>query len=230
MIRLLIVVLFALVLSACTEPRERMMPDNIAQWEADKDFQSALAALTLEEQNLLSTYLIRVEADQLAGKAPPRNMTIGEAISEQLIWVDQWQERRQLQNARKLAAIKYKRDYLSRVEVVGFEVLEQAAIQGAGAQKIFCGLIVNKGDKPLCDVQLTVYFLDKYGYEISEVIYNPLQVQTDSEIAGNSTLQPNEKIEFNYQFSGDLPDNWTGMASAFVTDIAFAEESVAIEN
>lgn len=230
MIRIVIFLLFVLLISACTEPRERMLPNDISQWETDKDLQSALAELTLEEQNLLATYLIRIEAELLAGNAPPENMTIGEAINVQLIWVDQWQKQRRIQQEKLLAEKNYLRSYLSRVEVADFKVLEQHVAGEAVTQKSFVGSIINKGDKPLYNVQLTIYYLDKFGNELSEVSYKPVEEQADLKNADHLALHPSEKVDFNFQVKGDIPANWTGMASATVTSIEFSEVSESIEN
>lgn len=230
MIRLFMVVLLTLLLTACNEPREKLLPKDVSQWETDRDFQSAVSKLTLEEQDLLATYLIRIEANLLAGEAPPENMTIGDAIREQLVFVDQWQEKRQRQKDLERAAAQKVQNYLDRVEVVSFNVLDQPAKEGGGAQKVFCGTIVNKGDRCLCDVQLTVYFLDKFGNEISAINFKPVQSQPEPEGEVRQILQPHEKIAFNYPVTEGAPANWNGMASAIVTDVAFSAEDAATKN
>jgi len=231
MIRLLMLMLLVVLLPACsTEPRERMLPADATQWETDKKFQAAVAELTFEEQNVLATYLVRMEAAQLAGEALPPRMTIGEAIQAQLSFDDQWQELRQERVNNERAEKIYLHNYLPQVEVVGFDVRDQPIAEGAGMQKVFCGTIVNNGDRPLCDVQLTVYFLDKFGNEVSSVNYKPVTAQADPEVEARHSLQPHERIAFNYPVSEDAPPNWPGMASAMVTSIAFQEEGAEVAN
>lgn len=230
MMRLVVVILLALILSACSgDPRERLLPETLTEWETDGDFQDAIAELTLEEQDLLATYLMRMEANRLAGEPMPARMTIREAVKDQLQFVAQWQERKQAEKDEARAAAMQIRNYLARVEVVGFNVVEQASPGGGGPQRVFCGSIINKGNRPLSDVQLTIYFLDKYGHEVSEVNYRPVQEQ-EAGAGGSNCLLPEAQIRFNYPAPEDAPADWPGMASAMVTNIAFAQDAAGITN
>jgi len=57
-------------------------------------------------------------------------------------------------------------------------------------------------------------------------------VQAQTELLGEArrNLQPNERIKFNYPATEGVPPNWTGMASAIVSDVAFSEEVARVEN
>ena len=91
MSRLLVILLMVSMVLACSDPRETMLPQNLQQWETDQNFRSSLTKLTLEEQRIISTYLMRVTLEQLQGESVSYNMTIAEAIEEQQIWVGEWQ-------------------------------------------------------------------------------------------------------------------------------------------
>lgn len=231
MYRVLFALLLVFLLTACSEePRKMMLPTDISLWETDADFQDALSQLTLEEQNLLSTYLIRIEAEQLAGNPPPRQMTIGEAVHTQQLWVDQFQERQRIERRKLQAEKTYLRDYLTLVEVTGFQVVEQILPGSKTPQVCFVGTITNKGDKPLSEVQLTVSYLDKFGHDLSTVQYMPVASLSDSDAGQQDILPPSGRTKFTFPAAGEIPPDWNGMASAIVTAIEFKATTTASHN
>mgnify|MGYP003653547970 CR=1 FL=1 len=87
------------------------------------------------------------------------------------------------------------------------------------------GTIVNKGDKSLKRVVVTVYFLDKNDTAIGEEDFIPVRASGFSYSYGedNKPLKPNYVKDFEYPVEHIAPSSWSKKATAKVTDIEFVE-------
>ncbi len=232
MYRLILVVLLAIVMAACTEPRQTRLPDNLEQWETDREFQEAVRELTLEEQNILKTYLIRVTMDQLNGVEVPKGQTIAEAIAAQEVYIEAWRKQDEARKAEERARARFKDAYMEQqVGLVDFKVKEKRLNGGDGIRRIVSGALVNNGDRPLSDVRVTVSFRDMKGFTITEKTYAPIEILNGlKEDAEPFVFEPKKRIVFNYPVVDEVAPGWGGLATAMVTDIVFHEAAQATAN
>ncbi|SMC20388.1 hypothetical protein SAMN02745857_00933 [Andreprevotia lacus DSM 23236] len=85
--RILIAAATALLLAACSNPHDVVIPKDMSQW--DSTLKSATEKLPDEEKKLLAGYLVRTKlAEAFSGKTSDDKVTIGEAIEAQRKWMD----------------------------------------------------------------------------------------------------------------------------------------------
>ena len=84
MLKRLFVWSFALVLlAACANPKQTVLPQDTSKWEAE--LKPTLEKLTTEDKELLAGYLVRLKLGEAfgVGAALPIGITVGEAIENQ---------------------------------------------------------------------------------------------------------------------------------------------------
>jgi len=86
------------------------------------------------------------------------------------------------------------------------------------------GTIVNKGNRTLNRVELTVYFLDQNGVVVGEEDFYPVLVTKFSLSGDNKPLKPNYVKDFGYTVEVSAPSTWSKKVKAKITNIEFAEQ------
>ena len=117
--------------------------------------------------------------------------------------------------------LKEKIRYMKNVVLNKFTVGEGEKF-GERVPGVF-GTIVNKGNRTLKEVQVTVYFLNNKGTVIGEEDYHPVLVTKFAFGRDNKPLKPNYEKDFGYNVKGSAPSSWSGQAKAKVTDIEFVD-------
>ena len=120
--------------------------------------------------------------------------------------------------ATKLERLVGEVEYLDKVHITNLRVGVGKSYRGE--EKAVFGTVVNKGDKTLDKVQVTVYFLDEQGRPMYEERYHAVLVSSYS--SDNGPLRPNYRESFGYS-ARDVPDGWSGDVDAKVTNLEFSK-------
>ncbi len=107
--KLALVALFVLALYGCSDPHNKLLPQDITT--ADQSTKNAIAKLSDEERRLLAAYEMRHMMAGIADKSAgvPPGVTIGDAINEQRQWALE-QAKREAEAAAIKAQIKKEHD------------------------------------------------------------------------------------------------------------------------
>ena len=121
----------------------------------------------------------------------------------------------------EIISYEEKQAYIKNVILKDFKVSEGKKYGFGDPVPGVFGTIVNKGDKSLKRVEITVYFLDKNGTVIGEKDFNPVLVSKYSFGDDNKPLKPNYVKDFGYSVEDSAPSSWSKKAKARITDIEF---------
>lgn len=121
----------------------------------------------------------------------------------------------------EIISYEEKQAYIKNVILKDFKVSEGKKYGFGDPVPGVFGTIVNKGDKSLKRVEITVYFLDKNGTVIGEKDFNPVLVSEYSFGDDNKPLKPNYVKDFGYSVEDSAPSSWSKKAKARITDIEF---------
>lgn len=121
--------------------------------------------------------------------------------------------------AQKQATIEpEKLAYMSKVKLTGIRISETVL----GDKGVF-GEVKNTGDKPLKEVEIIIYGLDRSGKRVFEEKHSPVYtggwLSDDDDI-----LRPNYSEKFGYKLD-NMPSTWSGKVDVKITDIEFYESN-----
>lgn len=125
----------------------------------------------------------------------------------------------------KQKAFKEKQEYIKNVTLKNFKVSEGQRYSFSDPEQAIFGTIVNKGNRTLREVEITVYFLDKDGVVIGEKNYYPVLVTKFSFGDDNKPLNPNYVKDFGYSVKDYAPSAWAGKVKGEITDIEFDDST-----
>jgi len=121
--------------------------------------------------------------------------------------VDLFEEKQYLENQIKLIDVEYGeklKDYYSDKY-----------------EKSIKGIVVNKGNKTLTKIRVTIYYLNSEGQRIaerSEYVAYPFINAEDENL-----VKPNYEKEFEFGIESKAPKNWGGKVELEITKIEFLE-------
>jgi hypothetical protein len=106
--RLVVVVLAAGILAGCgRDPKQAVIPSDVAEWESDKEFRAAVERLPEEDRELFASYMARIlMSEAFGGEGVVEGTTVGEAIDAERAWQRELEleEQRQRELAQRLEA------------------------------------------------------------------------------------------------------------------------------
>jgi hypothetical protein len=108
-----------------------------------------------------------------------------------------------------------KKAYFSKVEIRDLHVAKDAFDDWA----VF-GEVKNIGDRTLTKVEITIYYLDRYGDPVYEQVQRP--VHCSAWLSDDQPLKPNYSQKFGYE-ADDAPSEWAREIRGVVSDIEFEE-------
>ncbi len=129
-----------------------------------------------------------------------------------------------------LAAVAAKADtryeYMRSKVYLNYEV----AAKRTGALEdipVFKGTVINRGDKPLRLVEITLSFLDQYGSPSRKMIFYPVKYYKYLIGSHGIPLQSKYETDFNY-LCRDCSMRWFQNFKAEVTDVDFVKEGFSL--
>ena len=124
---------------------------------------------------------------------------------------------------KEIEALEEKQAYIKNVVLKGFKVSEGTKYGFGEPESGVFGTIVNKGNRSLTKVEITVYFLDENGTVIGEEYFHPVLVTEYSFGNDNKPLKPNYVKDFGYSVEDSAPSSWSRKVRAKITNIEFGE-------
>lgn len=167
--------LTALLLIACSNPNDTIIPSDMSKW--DTELAPALKKLPEEDRKLVAAYLMRAKLVETLGKEPmPLGLTVGEALAQQKQW--------QAEEEKKAAAAKALKERLQREQEEARAAIGQAvtvtflnkrqlpknweAERFSDTQQFTIG-VENKSDKELVGVSGEIRFIDVFDKDVGGV-------------------------------------------------------------
>jgi hypothetical protein len=90
--------LAVLVVGCGNDPKEAVIPTDIANWESDEEFKAAVDRLSEKDRDLFASYMAKSMMSQaFGGEGIAEGTTIGEAID----WEREWQREMELEEQRQ---------------------------------------------------------------------------------------------------------------------------------
>ena len=124
---------------------------------------------------------------------------------------------------KEIEALEEKQAYIKNVVLKDFKVSEGTKYEFSEPEPGVFGTIVNKGNRSLTEVEITVYFLDENGTVIGEEDFHPVLVTEYSFGNDNKPLKPNYVKDFGYSVEDYAPSSWSREVRAKITNIEFGE-------
>jgi hypothetical protein len=121
----------------------------------------------------------------------------------------------------EIESFEEKQAYIKNIILKDFEVSEGKKYGFGKTVPAVFGTIVNKGDRTLKEVEITVYFLNDEGTVIGEEDFHPVLVSEYSFGDNNKPLKPNYVKDFGYSVEDYAPSAWSKKAKAKITNIEF---------
>lgn len=129
----------------------------------------------------------------------------------------------EIEEAKKeIATFEEKQEYIKEIELKDLKVGEGRKYGFGEPEPGIFGTVINKGNRTLNKVQITVYFLDEAGTVIGEEDFHPILVSEYS-FGDDKPLKPNYVKDFGFTLKDSAPSGWSGKVKANVTDIEFAD-------
>jgi len=106
--RLALLALVAAILAGCgSDPKETVIPADIANWESNEEFKAAVDRLSEEDRELFATYMAKsMMSEVFGGEGIAEGTTLGEVIDAERSWQREMEleEQRQQELAERLEA------------------------------------------------------------------------------------------------------------------------------
>ncbi|WP_318432314.1 hypothetical protein [Photobacterium leiognathi] len=196
----LIAIILVSSITACTDPKDTVLPSDISTWESNKNLKNSVQKLTDEEKKLLAAYAMRAGlSTAFGGKGINEGTTIGEAINIQSQWLQEQQAQKAKQEA--LAAELQKKQLEKLKEMNSFLTvsLNSLGFQPSNAQKgqyqdyftIELGF-KNNTDKNISGAKGIVILKDMFG----EVI-KTINLSNDNNIPAKQVMTLSGTIDYN---------------------------------
>jgi hypothetical protein len=163
-------ILFALTLSACNAPMDKLVPVDVAKWETT--LKLSIDRLSAEDKKLFLGFMTRARLEEtLGGKPIEEGMTIGRVIERQKTWVAD--EVKKEVDARlskgkyeaERAALKRVVDDLLTVTVVELKLVKKGHV----ANQVIKLAFSNKGEKDILGIKGQIRFIDIFDHEVESI-------------------------------------------------------------
>lgn len=196
----IIVVIFACTITACTDPKDTILPLDISTWESNENLKESVQKLTDEEKKLLAGYTVRAGLSSAFGEVGIKEgTTIRQAINVQSEWVHEQQVQEAKREAlaaelqmKQLEKLKKMNDYLTvSFNSLGFQPSNVQAGQYQDYFTIELGF-KNNTNKDISGAKGVVVLKDMFGEVIKEIT-----LSNDDGIPANQTTTVSGTIDYN---------------------------------
>lgn len=204
--RFSVVCMVTLVLAACSDPHDKVLPQDLSA--IDQSTKDAIARLPVKEKELLLAYELRHAAASAfngAGGVPP-GTTIGDAINDQRQWAIDQQKKEGEEAAIKAQLKKAHDDAVAKLQGAVTGTLLQVSFsphdfEANRPNDLFLIHIAfsNKSDKPISGIKGVAMFNDMFGDLIMRS-----NLTTDKTIQPGKTLVWNGVIDYNQFLDSDV--------------------------
>ncbi len=116
--------------------------------------------------------------------------------------------------------VQSKNAYLSKVELKGLSVGRGKKYQFGGPNPGIFATLINKGNKTLSEVEITIFFYNSKGTIVSEKKLYPVSVSKYRPGRDNDSLEPQKTKPIGYLVKEFAPQSWAGKIRMKVTNIA----------
>ncbi len=196
----LIVIILACTITACTDPKDTVLPSDISTWESNESLKESVQKLTDEEKKLLAAYAMRAGlSSAFGGKGISEGTTIGQAIDVQNQWIQEQQSQKAKQEAlavklqkKQLEKLKEMNGYLTvSLNSLGFQPLDVQKGQYQDYFTIELGF-KNNTDKNISGAKGIVVLKDMFGEVIKRI-----NLSNDNGILANQVTTLSGTIDYN---------------------------------
>jgi hypothetical protein len=178
---LILAMLAALLLSACSKPQDTVIPSDVSKW--DTELAPQVKKLPDEEQKLAVAYIARAKLGEVfGGKGVPFGTTLGDAVKQQRAWQHEQEEADRKAAVLKAEVEKQAKEHAALVaQAVTVSLVSKRQLPTNfdagryGEEQEFKIAVKNTGTKPLVGVSGTIEFIDVFdktvgavGFKISE--------------------------------------------------------------
>ncbi len=177
--KLAVLLSVVMLLAACSNPMETIIPSDIASW--DKDLAPAIKSMSDADKALFAGYAARVKLGELfgAGGGIPLGTTVGQAIDTQKKWVT---EQKKAEEEAKALRVKVEADQLATIKAINAAVtvtlLSKHAIPSnyrvgrySDTQQ-FIIVVKNKSAKELVGVSGELEFIDVFDRVVGSTLFS----------------------------------------------------------
>lgn len=191
--RTIIALLFLALATACSNPRNTKLPQDLATMDTIKP---SVEKLKPEERELLTGYIMRHTMGAAIGAAfgqksepIPEGITIGKAIDEQRAFLEKERAREAEEKAKKDRAIAAQKAFADQVaqalaiRLIGIKVTNEDQF-GIGKRVNFLFEVENKGAKAITGIKGEAIFKDRFGDQLA-----------DGNLKFEETIEPGKTIK-----------------------------------
>lgn len=173
--RLTAVSLTAMLLAACTQPADTVIPSDMTTW--DKELAPALEKLPEAERAKVAGYLMRAKMGELfGGKGIPVGTTVGQAIEAQTKWEAEQAAKRAEEaalkkklEAERAQALQALNSVVTVTLIAKKELASNYEVGRYGPVQSFHIGIQNNSEKPIVGVSGRLAFIDIFDKEVGSV-------------------------------------------------------------
>lgn len=205
--RIFIIFLLLALATACSNPRNTKLPQDLAAMDSIKP---SVEKLKPEERELLTGYIMRHTMGAAIGAAfgqkpdlIPEGITIGKAIDEQKAFLEKERAREAEEKTKKDRAIAAQKAFTDQVaqalaiRLIGIKVTNEDQF-GIGKRVNFLFEIENKGSKAITGIKGEAIFKDRFGDQLSEG-----NLKFEETIEAGKTIKTNLGRSLNPFMPGD---------------------------
>jgi len=196
----LIVIALACTITACTDPKDTVLPSDVSTWESNESLKESVQKLTDEEKQLLAAYAMRAGlSSAFGGKGINEGTTIGQAIDVQGQWIQEQQAQKAKQEAlaaelqkKQLEKLKEMNGYLTiSLNSLGFQPSNVRKGQYQDYFTIELGF-KNNTDKNISGAKGVVVLKDMFGEIIKRI-----NLSNDNGIPAGQVTTLSGTIDYN---------------------------------